>query len=500
MPPLRRVQPYLLAVVIVAAVTVAGVLLQGSLELASVGFLYLLPVIIVSSRSGLRPGLFASSLAALSYNFFLLAPRFTLWVNSPDNVVTLLALFTVAAVTSHLAAQLRNEKVQAEGRARASAAVAAFAQTMAGLNDEATILSRASADIAALFSARIVIFLELKGGDLFPAAAVPDTPVIGAIDTAAAHWTHDNADRTGRGTRIMASADWMFAPLIAGGKKLGVLGIARDDAQQPIAAENALLFDGVLEQLAQSIGRIRLATEQAEIDRLHQRDELRAALLSSLGHDLRTPLTVILGGLEALHQEPFPPASIEEIYCEARRLERLVGNLLGMARVEAGAIMLATEPVDLTDAIEAALRDFGSETRRLVETDVPINLPLVTADPRLLHHILINLIGNAQKFGPPQRPITIRAAMDDDALILSIMDEGPGIPHGQEKAIFDRFTRLAGNDRAGGTGLGLAIVRGFTQAMGIEATAASRTDRQGAVFSLRFPFNLVIAPTLSIFE
>ncbi|MBB4642514.1 DUF4118 domain-containing protein [Rhizorhapis suberifaciens] len=500
MLPLRKVQPYLLAVVIVAAVTVAAVLLRGRLELASVGFLYLLPVIIVSSRSGLWPGLFASALAALNYNFFLLPPHFTLWVNSPDNVVTLLALFTVAAVTSHLAAQLRNEKVQAEGRARASAAVAGFAQTMAGLNDEAAILRRASTDIAALFGARIVIFLELRGGDLFPAAAVPDTPVIGAIDTAAAHWTHDNADRTGRGTRTMASADWMFAPLIAGGEKLGVLGIARDDAQQPIAAENALLFDGVLEQLAQSIGRIRLAAEQAEIERLHQRDELRAALLSSLGHDLRTPLTVILGRLKALHQEAPPQAAIDEIYFEARRLERLVGNLLGMARVEAGAIMLATEPVDLTDAIEAALSDFGPETRRLVETDVPVNLPLVAADPRLLHHILINLIGNAQKYGPPHCSIAIQAAMDGDALSLSILDEGPGIPSGQEKAIFDRFTRLAGNDRIGGTGLGLAIVRGFTQAMGIDVTAANRIDKPGAVFTLRFPSNLVIAPTLSFLE
>lgn len=499
MPPLRRVQPYVLAVVIVAAVTGAGVLLQGRLALTSIGFLYLLPVIIVSSRSGLRPGLFASLLAALNYNFFLLPPRFTLWVNSPDNILTLLALFTVAAVTSHLAAQLRNEKVQAESRARASAAVADFAQTMAGLTDEAAILRRGNADIAALFGARIVIFLELNG-DLFPAAAVPDALVMGAIDSAAARWAHDNADRTGRGTRIMASADWMFAPLIAGGEKLGVLGIARDDAQQPIAAENAFLFDSVLEQLAQSLGRIRLAAEQAEIERLHQRDELRAALLSSLGHDLRTPLTVILGRLEALHQEPFPPASIEEIYCEARRLERLVGNLLGMARVEAGAITLATEPVDLTDAIEAALRDFGAETRSVVETDVPVNLPLVTADPRLLHHVLINLIGNAQKFAPPQSPITIRAAMDKDELILSVMDEGTGIPPSQEEAIFDRFTQLAGNDRAGGTGLGLAIVRGFTQAMGIGVKAASRADKQGAVFSLRFPFNLVIAPTLSILE
>jgi two-component system sensor histidine kinase KdpD len=493
-------QPYLLGLAVVAAVTGAAMLLHGRLALPSLALFYLLPVMIVSARAGLAPGLFTSLLAALCYNFFLLPPRFTFWVQGPDNVVTLLVLFTVAAVTSQLAARLRAEKVRAESRASASAALADFARMIAASRDEAETLRLATGMLARLLGARVAILLDLGEG-IAPAAAAPEPPVFGAIDNAAASWTYDNGDRTGRGTRIMASADWMFAPLIAGGDRLGVIGIARDDASALAAEEDRLLFDGAVEQLAQSLGRARLAAHQAEMERLHQRDELRAALLSSLGHDLRTPLTVILGGLEALRRERLPSPTLDEVQAEAQRLERLVGNLLGMARVEAGAVKPAVEPVDLTDAVGAALSDLHPDRLgHRLDIAVPADLPLVRADPRLLHHVLINLIGNAQKYGGRGKPIGITAAMEGGSLILSVTDEGPGIPAGQEQEIFDRFTRLEGSDRVGGTGLGLAIVRGFAAAMGLEVSAANRIGGSGALFSLRFPADFVITPELRLAE
>lgn len=492
-------QPYLLGLAVVAAVTGAAMLMHGRLALPSFALLYLLPVMIVSARAGLAPGLCTSLLAALCYNFFLLPPRFTFWVHGPDNVVTLLVLFAVAAVTSQLAARLRAEKVRAESRASASAALADFARAMAGSRDEEEALRLATGMLTRLLGARVAILLDLGEGLAVPAGSEP--PLFGAIDSAAASWTYDNGDRTGRGTRIMASADWMFAPLIAGSDRLGVIGIAREDASALAAEGDSLLFEGAVEQLAQSLGRARLAVHQAEMEGLHQRDELRAALLSSLGHDLRTPLTVILGGLEALRREHAPSPTLDEVQAEARRLERLVGNLLGMARVEAGAVKPAAEPVDLTDAVGAALADLRLERLgHRLEIAVPADLPLVRADPRLLHHILINLIGNAQKYGGPGGPINIAAATEGRSLILSVADEGPGIPAGQEQAIFDRFTRLEGSDRVGGTGLGLAIVRGFAAAMSVEASAANRIGRSGAIFSLRFPSDLVIAPELRLAE
>lgn len=497
---LTNAQPYLLGLAVVAVVTGTAMLLHGHLALPSLALFYLLPVMIVSAHAGLAPGLFTSFLATLCYNFFLLPPRFTFRVHGPDNVVTLLVLFAVAAVTSQFASRLRAERVRAEARAAASAALADFARTIAGSRDEADILALATDMLARLMGARIAILLD-RGEGLAFAATAPELPLLGAIDSAAASWTHDNGDRTGRGTRIMASADWLFAPLVAGGQRFGVIGIARDDASALAAEEDSLLFNGVVEQLAQTLGRCRLAAEQAEIERLHQRDELRAALLSSLGHDLRTPLTVIMGGLDALCGELPRSLTLQEVRAEAQRLERLVGNLLGMARVEAGAVKPAAEPVDLTDAVGAALADLRPERLgHRLDISVPTDLPLVRADPRLLHHILINLLGNAQKYGGPGKPIGISAAMDGPAVILSVTDEGPGIPAGQEQAIFDRFTRLEGSDRAGGTGLGLAIVRGFASAMGVEAGAANRLDRSGATFSLRFPADLVIAPQLRLAE
>lgn len=487
--------PWLLGLATVAIVTAVAVALHGLLGLPSLALLYLLPVLIVSARAGLAPGLATSVLATLCYNFFLLPPRLTFRVHGPDNVVTLLVFFIVALITSQLAARLRAEKVRAEARAGASAALADFARTMAGSRDEADILDRATAMLARLTNARIALFLDRGGEGLSLAAAAPDAPLLGAIDSAAAIWTHDNGDRTGRGTRIMASADWMFAPLIAGSGRLGVIGIAHDDASALSAEEDRMLFDGAVEQLAQSLGQARLAAEQADVERLRQQDELRAALLSSLGHDLRTPLTVILGGLDALRRESPPTPRLDGVQVEARRLERLVANLLEMARVEAGAVRPVAEPIDLTDAVAAALGDLDPERHgHHLTLAVPPILPLVRADPRLLHHILINLLGNAQKYGGPGKAIAITAAMEGPALILSVMDDGPGIPPGQEQAIFDRFTRFEGSDRVGGTGLGLAIVRGFATAMGMEAGAANRHDRSGAIFTLRFPPDLVIAP------
>lgn len=502
MPPIRPywtiASPWLLGLATVAIATSLAVALHGVLGLPSLALLYLLPVLIVSTRAGLAPGLATSVLATLCYNFFLLPPRLTFRVHGPDNVVTLLVFFIVALLTSQLAARLRAEKVRAEARAGANAALADFARTVAGSRDESDILDRATTMLARLTNARIALYLDRGSEGLSLVAAAPDAPLLGAIDSAAASWTHDNGDRTGRGTRIMASADWMFAPLIAGSGRLGVIGIARDDASALSAEEDRMLFDGAVEQLAQSLGQARLAAEQADVERLRQRDELRAALLSSLGHDLRTPLTVILGGLDALRRESAPTPRLDEVQAEARRLERLVSNLLEMARVEAGAVKPAAEPIDLTDAVGTALSDLDPARHgHPLMVAVRPDLPLVRADPRLLHHILINLMGNAQKYGGPGKAIAITAATEGAALVLSIADEGPGIPPGQEQAIFDRFTRLEGSDRVGGTGLGLAIVRGFAAAMGMEASAANRRDRSGAVFSLRFPPHLVIAPQIA---
>ncbi|MBC7986746.1 MAG: histidine kinase, partial [Sphingomonadaceae bacterium] len=184
---------------------------------------------------------------------------------------------------------------------------------------------------------------------------------------------------------------------------------------------------------------------------------------------------------------------IETIESEAARLGRYIANLLGMARIEAGAIRLRAEPVDLIDAVAAAARDLReSLAGRRVRIDVPPDLPLVSADPELLHHCLINLLDNAARYSPPGSAIAIEGCRDQQGVRLAVLDEGNGIPGEGGAAIFSRFARIAGSDRKGGAGLGLAIVGGFAGAMGIGVSAANRPDRQGAVFSLDFPAALLV--------
>ncbi len=188
------------------------------------------------------------------------------------------------------------------------------------------------------------------------------------------------------------------------------------------------------------------------------------------------------------------PSLIDSIQAEAERLNRFVANLLDMARVEAGALALKSEPIDLTDAVASAVHD----TRRVLEghevvLEVAPDLPLVRADPQLLHHCLINLLDNAGRYADPASPVTIRAERKPDSLILSILDKGPGLPPGRESEVFETFRRLEGSDQTkGGTGLGLAIVKGFAEAMGLTVEAAGRTDEQGARFSLIFPDSALV--------
>lgn len=229
------------------------------------------------------------------------------------------------------------------------------------------------------------------------------------------------------------------------------------------------------------------------MDAVRTRDRLRAALLSSVSHDLRTPLTAVIAAADALDHGA-TPALIATIKAEAARLNRFVANLLDMARVEAGALRLNIEAVDLSDAVTSASHD----ARRALEghdvrLDVPPDLPLIKADPQLLHHCLLNLLDNAGRYGAPGSEIVIEGRHRYGEIRLAVLDHGPGLPPGREAEVFETFRRLEGSDRTvGGTGLGLAIVKAFAEAMGLLVEAGNRPDGDGAMFALVFPSSLIV--------
>ncbi len=479
----------------VAGVTALASGLFHILDLGNVALLYLLPVMAAASLFGLRTGLFAGIVSSLAYNFFFLPPTGTLTINNPENVISVLVLLGVAFATSQLTARVRAQADIAATSARTNAVLAGFLRQLTALTEPVALARAVCDEIGRLFDLRTVIVVTGDTGLVVQAANAPDHR-LETMELAAAQWAWDNGVPAGRGSATLAASEWFFQPLRAGDRTLAVLGLARESGGDPLRADQLPLLMSLVDQASLALERLRLEGEMRDVDTVRERDRLRAALLSSVSHDLRTPLTSVMAAAAELRRGTTPEL-IATIETEAARLNRFVGNLLDMARVEAGALRLRVEPTDLTDAVAGAVHD----TRRALEghaiqLEVPPNLPLVTVDPQLLHHCLLNLLDNAGRYADPGTPIVVRGEHRHGLLTLSVIDQGPGLPPGRETEVFETFRRLEGSDRAmGGTGLGLAIVKAFAEAMGMTVEAANREGGGGARFSLCFPKALLVRDT-----
>jgi two-component system sensor histidine kinase KdpD len=484
---------YLATIGGVSAVTAAGLALAQILNLGNVALLYLLPVMAAASLYGLRTGLFAGLTSSLAYNFFFLPPVGTLSVSSPENVVSIFVLLGVAIATSQLTSRVRAQADLAAASARTNATLAGFVHQLAGLNEVEEAARIVCGEIGRLFGIQAVLLTRGGGADLVVLAATNPDYQMGAMDLAAANWAHDTASAAGQGSGTLAASEWLFQPLRAGGKAVAVLGVAKDSGGDPVRADQLPLLASLVDQAALVFERLRLQDEIRDIDAVRTRDRLRQALLSSVSHDLRTPLTAVIAAADQL-EHGATPELIGTIRAEAARLNRFVANLLDMARVEAGALKLSVEATDLSDAVAGAAHDARRALEgHAVHLDVPPDLPFVSVDAQLLHHCLLNLLDNAGRYGKPGTRIVVSAVHRYGELRLSVLDEGPGLPLGHEQEVFQTFKRFEGSDRsAGGTGLGLAIVKAFAEAMGMGVEAANRSEVTGAAFALVFPPALIV--------
>jgi len=477
---------YAITIAAVAALTFVALLINPWIGYQSIDLLYLLPVVACASTLGLWPGILAGVLAGLAYNWFFLPPIHTFTIYDPQNVVTVAVLIGVGVVTSQLAGRVRAQALLGGRSARENAAIAGFAKTLGALSDEAETAHAICAEVSRILEVDTVLLVRDGRTTRLVAACPPDNN-LSAIENAAVDWAFDRGEPAGRGTGTLTASEWQFRPLATALGVLAVLGVARCDSGEPVAAERMLLLMSLIDQAALAHERLRLEAEMREVASVRERDELRATLLSSIGHDLRTPLTAIRAAADALAQDGRDGALVTTIRDQAQRLARFFDDLIEITRIESGALAVRAEPIDLTDAVASAVHDNrGALVDRPIELDVPPNLPLVRADPRLLGHILINLLDNAAKFGTAGTPIRFEGQRVADGVRLSVIDCGPGLPPGMETRVFDRFQRLEGSDRTGGTGLGLAIVKGFAQAMQLTVSADNRDDERGARFSILF--------------
>ncbi len=487
---------YLVTLLLVAVVTALASALFHILDLGNVALLFLLPVMAAASLFGLRTGLFAGISSSLAYNFFFLPPVGTLSVSNPENVVSIFVLLGVAIATSQLTSRVRAQADMAAASARTNATLAGFLRQLSAINDASVAARMICDDLARLFDVQTVLLTSSGGTSLTVQAASASGYRLDTMDMAAANWAFDNGTSAGKGSGTLAASEWLFQPLKAGGKALAVIGVAKENSGDPIRADQLPLLTSLIDQAALVLERLRLETEMRDVDAVRTRDRLRAALLSSVSHDLRTPLTAVIAAADQLDHGATPEL-IGTIKSESARLNRFVANLLDMARVEAGALKLNVEATDLSDAVAGAAHDARRALQgHDVRLQVSPSLPLVRVDAQLLHHCLLNLLDNAGRYGDPGTDIIVEGVHLYGQIRLSILDHGPGLPPGREAEVFETFRRLEGSDRAiGGTGLGLAIVKAFAEAMGMSVEVGNRDDGEGAAFTLVFPADLIVRNT-----
>lgn len=471
--PLRALRPtpqaargQLGAALMVAAAGVLAALVDQVVVNADLAMVFLLAVLGAGLAYGLWPAVTAAALAALAYNYFFLAPRLTFRIGHPGDVLTFAVFFLVAMAAGGLSGRIHDRSRAEARRAEAVAALLEASRRLSAAADR-----QAAAEVLA---EQLAIATAGRASVLLPdgqAIAVAAGQALGEIEMVAAR----RAWRTGQPT---VSSGWSFRPLTGVRGQTGLIGV---EAEIVEGAEGERFVSALIEQGTVALERAQFAAQAADAQAFRKSDRLRSALLNSVSHDLRTPLSTVLGAVTTLIDlgKSIKPAvrtdlllSIRE---EAERLNRYVGDLLDMTRLEGGALTARQDWVDLREVLDGALERLGPrlEGRRVVR-DLPAELTLVRADTALLEQALVNILENAVAYSQPGSTIEAAAYEDMGNVVVAIEDEGRGIPAGELEQVFERFRRLEEpSDRGKGAGLGLAIAKGFVEAMGGRIAAAS---------------------------
>jgi len=466
------------------------------LALGSVGMFFLVPVLLSAVSFGLRPALFTSFASVMAYNFFFLPPLYTFAISNPNNWLSFAVLLLVAVTAANLAARVRAQADLAASRAQVAGELYQFTGKLAASARLDDILWAAAFQIASMLKTNVVILLpDAKTARLEIRAGYPPEDELDVQDLAAAMWSWEKGAAAGRDAETLPGAKRLFLPMRTGKGLVGVTGLMRPDGVGPIKPDDRRLLDSLLDQTALAIERSLLAERVDEAQVRAEADKLRVAMLSSLSHDLRTPLASILGAAtslisgSALYNAEQTADLLATIRDEAERMDRFVGNLLDMSRLEAGVLGTKVEALPVREVVEAAVKRLG---RRLaghtLDIDLGDDLPLVLADPLLLEQSIVNLLDNAAKYAAQGTRIRVAATATPERELVTIEDEGAGIAPDALAHIFDKFYRAKDADRrAAGTGLGLAVARGFVESFGGTLEAANRSGGKGAVLTLSLP-------------
>jgi len=488
------IRPYGFSFAIIAAALGLGMLLYPVFGVENVDLIFMTAVVGVAVRFGLGPSLLASLAGSLAYNFFFLPPVYTFTITDPTNIAAFFFFMLVAVLVSNLAARVRSQAVSAFGRVRTTESLYAFSRKLAGTATLDDVLWASAYQIALMLRVRVVLLLP-DDGIITVKAGYPPEDQLDQADLAAANWAWSNDRPAGRGSDTLPGAKRLFLPMRTGRGPIGVIGIDDDRTGPLLTPDQRRLLDALVDQSALAIERVQLVEDMDRAQRNIESDRLRAALLTSISHDLKTPLASVLGAASTLRDlspklgEAERADLLATVIDESERLNRFIANLLDMTRLESGAVVPNAVLLDPGEIVGSALRRAGKILGgHRVVLDLTPHLPMLKLDAVLFEQVLFNLLDNAAKYAPPDTTITIRAVREDDAVILQVMDEGAGIPAADLEQVFDKFYRANKGDHVrAGTGLGLAISRGFVEAMQGTITASNRADRSGAVLTIHLP-------------
>ncbi|WP_345813465.1 DUF4118 domain-containing protein [Paraburkholderia sp. PREW-6R] len=508
----RRSPPraYGMAIAICAGITLLASQLIDHIDLTNLVMLYLLGVIFTAVRLGRGPGVVLSFLSVAAFDFFFVPPRMSLSVSDTQYLLTFLSMLLTSLVISHLTSSLRREASVARRREQRTGAMYAMARELAAALTTEQIVGIGSRHVSEVFGARVAILLPDSADQVKQKIEDPDAAITldgEMLDSDVGQWVYDQQKPAGHGTDTLPAAAALYLPLKAPMRTRGVLAVALHDERELDVPEQQRMLDAFAAQIALALERVHYVDIARDALVNMESERLRNSLLSAISHDLRTPLTTIVGFASMLAQSREAPSGdkphastdelVDAIHEEALRMTGIVTNLLDMARLQAGSLQLNQQWTLLEETVGAALR----ACRRVladhpVQVKLPADLPLLHLDAVLMERLFSNLFENAAKYSTAGTPLTIGAqTVDADGqtfVRVNVDDNGPGLPAGMETRVFEKFTRGEKESAKPGIGLGLAICRAIVEAHGGTIGALNRIAADGRVEGARFWFTLPV--------
>ncbi len=496
---------YSVSTLVVIASLIAGMAIKQWLAASNIMLVFLPSVLISAALYGFRPGLWSTWLSAVAGTYFLSSPGDPFAVSDPANFWAIMIFTPVAAFASAMAEQSRHQAATAEANARITDQMYAFSQKLAGIANADELILAALTQVHSMLQVDALILIPGQNNELDIRIALPPVDRLTFADRNAANWCVEHAKPSGGDLRVWPDATHLFVPLRTGQGVVGVLGVNRGNQGTYLTPEEYKLLDALANHAAVTVERAAFGAHVEEARLIRETEDFRNAMLSSLTHDFKTPLASILGTISSLRHygSRYDAQTQDEMLGtaqeESERLNRYLGNLLDITRLDTGTLKPKSEIIDISDIVGAVLKRFQGwpEGVRIVTAITP-DLPMVPLDFMLTEQALFNILDNALKYASYGN-VVIRATSTASTCTIAIEDTGPGIPPEYLVRIFDRFYRVKSVDRQrAGTGLGLAVSKGFTEAMGGKLVASNR-PKGGAVFSMTFPIaRTAVQPMLSM--